>query len=114
MTDIFCQIINKEINAEIIDEGKDWIAFKDIHPQAPVHVLIVPKKHIFKLDEANEQDKRLLGELVLAAQKVAKKLNIDKSGYRLILNQGEHGGQIVEHLHFHLLGGRHLGSKIVK
>lgn len=112
--DIFCKIINKEVNADIIEESDNWIAFKDIRPQAPVHILIVPKKHISGINEVSDSDKNLLGELVIAAKTVAEKVGIAKEGYRLILNQGEHGGQAISHIHFHLLGGRHLGAKIVK
>jgi histidine triad (HIT) family protein len=110
--DVFCKIIKKELSAEIVMEGKDWLAFKDIHPSAPVHILIVPKKHIGGIEEATEEDAELIGELFLAAKKVAKKMELDK-GYRVIINQGEHGGQMVPHLHIHLLGGKRLGTKIV-
>lgn len=114
MEDIFCKIIKKEIRADIIDEDKNWLAFKDIHPNAPIHILIVPKKHIGGIGEIEDEDKELLGELVLAAKRVAEKSGIAGDGYRLILNQGEYGGQLVGHLHFHLLGGKKLGPKIVQ
>ena len=111
-TDIFCKIINKEAPADIIMETDDWVAFKDIHPQAPVHVLIVPKKHIEDIGLAKEDEKELVGKLIMAANEVADKLKLGK-GFRLIINQGEHGGPLVPHLHVHLLGGKNLGAKIV-
>ena len=111
-TDIFCKIINKEAPSDIIMETDDWMAFKDIHPQAPVHILIVPKKHIENVGFAKEEDGELIGKLIMAANEVADKLKLDK-GFRLIINQGEHGGPLVPHLHVHLLGGRNLGAKII-
>ncbi len=112
ITDIFCKIIDKEAPADIIMETDDWMAFKDINPQAPVHILIVPKKHIEDIGFAKEEDEKLVGKLIVAANEVANKLKLNK-GFRLILNQGEHGGPLVPHLHIHLLGGKHLGAKIV-
>lgn len=111
--DIFCKIIQKEIPADIVEENESWLAFKDIHPKAPVHILIVPKKHIDGIGTVSDEDTKLLGELMLAAKKIARKLNLE-DGYRLILNQGRHGGQLVGHLHFHLLGGKNLGPKIIQ
>jgi len=112
--DIFCKIIRKEAGDSVFDEGEGWIALKDIHPQAPVHILIIPKKHIESIEQATEEDRNLIGELVLAARKIAKKAGISENGYRLILNQGDHGGQAINHVHIHLLGGKPLGPKIVK
>lgn len=112
--DIFCKIINKEIPAEIIMEEEDWLAIKDIHPQALVHVLIIPKKHIESMAEVTEAEAEPVGKLFVAANKVAKKLGLERNGFRLIINQGEHGGQLVPHLHLHLLGGKKLGPKIVR
>lgn len=111
--DVFCKIINKQFGADIIAEGKNWIAFHDIHPAAPIHVLIVPKKHIDNLTSVEKNDVKLMGELILAVKEVASILKLDEKGYRLILNCGEHGGQLVPHLHFHLLGGKKLGKKII-
>lgn len=113
ISDVFCKILNKELPADIVAEGDDWLAFNDIHPQAPVHVLIVPKKHLTDVCAAKEEDAGLLGELVMAANNVAKKLGLEEKGFRLIINHGEHGGQLVPHLHIHLLGGKRLGPKIV-
>ena len=112
--DVFCKIINKEWPAEIIMEEKDWLAVKDIHPAAPVHILIVPKKHIKGITEIKEEDGELIGRLFVAINKVARKVGLDEKGFRLVVNQGEHGGQLVPHLHIHLLGGKKLGSKIVR
>ncbi len=112
ISDVFCKIISKEAPADIVMETDDWVAFKDIHPQAPVHILIVPKKHIQDISFAKEGDEELIGKLIVAANEIADKLKLDK-GFRLILNQGEHGGPLVPHLHVHLLGGKNLGAKIV-
>lgn len=114
MDDIFCKIIRKEIPGEILLETEDAIAIKDIHPKAPVHVLVIPKKHIQDMSSLTPEDMPLVGKLMLVVQDVAKKLDLGYKGFRLIINQGEHGGQIVPHLHIHILGGRHLGPKIVQ
>ncbi len=100
---IFCKIIKKEISAEIIKENKNIIAFKDIKPKAPIHILVVPKKHIASLREVKEEDKELMGEIVFFTKEIAKELNIDKGGYKVSINVGEGGGQEIFHLHFHLL-----------
>ena len=99
---IFCKIINKEVKSDIVYEDKDIIAFKDINPGAPVHILIVPKIHISSLNEL--KDKNLAGKMLLIAKKIAKMFNVDKSGYKLIINTGKGAGQLIEHLHMHLLG----------
>jgi histidine triad (HIT) family protein len=98
---LFCKIINKEVAAEIVYEDKKVMAFKDIHPKAPVHLLIIPKKHIPSVDHLEIEDKPLMGELILAAQKIARKKNL--KGYRLQINIGRPAGQIIDHLHLHLL-----------
>ena len=101
---IFCKIINKEMPADIIYEDDKIIAFNDINPQAPVHILIIPKKHIPSVDHIEIQDKELIGELFLVAQKIAREKKL--KGYRLSINVGREGGQIIDHLHLHLLGGK--------
>ncbi len=111
--DVFCKIINKELKADVIFEEDEWLAIKDIHPQAPVHVLIIPKRHVTDVASLKTDDLALMGKMIAGAHKVAKKLDLDYKGYRLIINQGEDGGQLVPHLHIHLLGGKHLGPKIV-
>lgn len=113
ITDVFCKILNRELPADVVMEDKNWIAINDIHPQAPVHVLIIPKKHLTDICAAKQEDAELLGELLMAANGVAKKLGLEEKGFRLIVNHGEHGGQLVPHLHIHLLGGKRLGAKIV-
>ena len=105
---IFEKIIAREIPAKIIWEDDDAIAFHDVNPQAPVHVLIVPKKVIPRLAAASESDGKVLGKLLLVAGKLAKELGIEKSGYRVVVNSGPDAGESVPHLHVHLLGKRAL------
>ena len=107
-TCLFCQLIKKEIPAKIIYEDKKFIAFNDINPISPVHILIVPKKHIASINHLNSRDKNLMGELFLIAKKVAKNKKLTKSGYRLIINVGKNAGQTIPHIHLHLLGGKRL------
>ena len=109
MSTIFSKIINKEIPADIVFESENILAFKDIRPQAPVHILIIPKTEIPKVTNINgKEHATLLGELFDTANKLAKDFNIDENGFRLVLNCGNDGGQEVYHLHMHLLGGRHM------
>jgi len=103
---IFCKIANHEIPTEAVYEDDDVIAFHDINPQAPIHLLIVPKKHITSIMEVAEEDGPIINKIVKVAQKLAKENNIDKKGFRIVVNTGDDGGQTVKHLHFHLLGGR--------
>jgi histidine triad (HIT) family protein len=105
---IFEKIIRREIPAEIVWEDDDVLAFRDVNPQAPVHVLIVPKRLISRLAKATEEDEALLGKLLLAASKVAEKLDLSKSGYRVVINSGPDAGESVPHLHVHVLGKRPL------
>lgn len=109
---IFCKIINKEISSTIVYEDEKIIAFKDINPVAPVHVLVIPKKHITSLIELEDEDKNIIGDIYLVINKIAKELGIAEKGFRVIVNCGEDGGQEVKHLHFHLIGGEKLGTKI--
>lgn len=110
---LFCRIVTKDIPAQIIYEDDMVIAFNDINPVAPVHVLIVPKKHIATMQDAEENDKELLGHILLTAQKIAADVGVASDGYRLVNNCGKNGGQVIFHLHLHLLGGKTLGAKIV-
>ena len=103
---IFCKIANKEIPAKIVYEDKDVIAFHDLDPKAPHHVLIIPHKHIATLNDASDEDEKLLGRLFLTAKNIAAELGIAEAGYRTLLNCNRAGGQAVYHLHLHLLGGR--------
>lgn len=105
---IFSKIIRKEIPAKIVFESETVLAFRDISPQAPTHILIIPKKPIVDIGKATAEDKELLGELLLASAEIAKKEGLDAGGYRVVINTGTDGGQSVFHLHLHLLGGRPL------
>ena len=105
---IFSKIIRREIPATIVFENDNVLAFRDINPQAPIHVLIIPKKPIPSVAEASEVDQALLGELLLVAQQLAVAEGLAEGGYRLVINTGADGGQTVFHLHVHLLGGRPL------
>ena len=108
MNCIFCQIAKKDLPAAIIYEDEKVIAFKDINPIAPIHYLIIPKKHIASVNRLEAQDKELVGEMFLAAKKIAKDQGIADNGYRLVFNVGKDSGQMVDHLHLHLLGGKKL------
>jgi histidine triad (HIT) family protein len=105
---IFGKIIRREIPADIVYEDDDVLAFKDLNPQAPVHVLFVPKRALATLNDATPADAELIGKLVLAAAAYAKREGFDKDGYRTVINCNEHGGQTVFHLHVHLLAGRRM------
>jgi histidine triad (HIT) family protein len=107
MSTIFSKIINREIPADIIYEDEQVLAFEDINPQAPVHILVIPKKPITRLSECESEDHAILGHLLLTVKRVAEKAGLAK-GYRVVTNNGEDGGQTVDHLHFHILGGRSL------
>jgi histidine triad (HIT) family protein len=106
---LFEKIRDREIPAEILHEDEDCLVFRDISPQAPVHVLVVPKRVIARVGAATPEDAELLGRLLLVAGAVARQLGIADSGFRLVINHGEDGGESVPHLHVHLLGGRPLG-----
>ena len=105
---LFEKICDKEIPATIVHEDERCVAFRDISPQAPVHILIIPRKAIPRVGLAGEDDEKLLGHLLLTAAAVARSEGIAETGYRLVINNGRDGGEAVPHLHIHLLGGRHL------
>lgn len=105
---IFERIITREIPAHIVYEDEEIIAFRDVHPQAPVHVLIVPKKLVSRIGAAEVSDAELLGRLLLVSRLVAEQEDVFRSGYRLVINHGKDAGESVPHLHVHLLGGRPL------
>lgn len=110
---IFCRIIEKKIDAKIVFENKEIIAFKDIHPLAPVHILIIPKKHIASINDVNNPDDvQLLGNMIITAKDIAKEQNIADNGYKLLFRTGKHGGQEVDHVHLHLIGGAPLHEEI--
>jgi len=112
MNCIFCSIAQKKSHTEIIYEDDQMIAFRDINPKAPVHILIIPKEHIASLNDLNESNSSLLGKLILQAKNLARQQGIAKSGYKLIFNCGKDAGQLVNHIHLHLLGGGPLGGII--
>lgn len=105
---IFSKIIRKEIPANIVYEDEHCLAFHDVAPQAPTHVLVIPKKPIVNVDALESEDAALIGHLWMVIQKLARELNIAESGYRVVVNCGREGGQSVDHLHYHVLGGRPL------
>ncbi len=105
---LFCRIVNKEIPAEIVFENNKLLAFKDIDPQAPVHILIIPKEHITSTNDINDNHKELIGDMLLTAKRLASEYNIAKDGYRTVFNCNKKGGQAVYHIHLHLLGGRQM------
>lgn len=109
---IFCKIIKREIPSSIVYEDKEIIAFRDVNPQAPIHILVIPKKHISSLVDLKEEDEMVVGRIYTVINKIAEQEGIDKKGFRVIVNCGEDGGQEVKHLHFHILGGKKLGVKI--
>jgi len=106
---IFCKIANGEIPTEKVYEDDRIIAFKDVNPGAPVHILIIPKKHIPGLSALTEDDTALMGKIILIAAQLAKEMSVSESGFRIVANNGPDAGQSVGHIHFHLLGGRKLG-----
>lgn len=110
---LFCKIIKKEVPSDIVYEDEDVVAFRDIHPVAPVHVLVIPKKHISRITDIKKEDEHIVGKIYSVINIIAEQEGIKDKGFRVIANCGEDGGQIIEHLHFHLLGGKKLGPKIV-
>jgi histidine triad (HIT) family protein len=110
---IFCKIASKQIPSSIVHEDEQVVAFKDIAPQVPVHLLIVPKVHVAGLDALTEAHKELVGHIALVAQKLAKDLGVASGGYRLVANCGPNAGQTVFHLHFHLLAGAPMAGRMV-
>jgi len=102
---IFCKIINKEMPADLVYEDEKFLVIKDIKPLAPIHLLLITKKHIPSVDHLTVDDKELIGELVLLAQKIAREQSVSQTGYKIGFNVGKGGGQIINHLHLHLLGG---------
>ena len=110
---LFCKIINKEIPSTVVYEDEEILAFRDIHPVTPVHILVIPKKHITSLVELEKEDEAVIGRIYTVINEIAKKEGILEKGFRVIVNCGKDGGQEVKHLHFHLLGGKKLGAKVV-
>lgn len=109
---IFCKIINKEIPSEVVFEDEQVLAFKDINPVAPVHLLVIPRKHMESLNDIEAEDQALVGHILIVAKRLAQEFGIAESGYRVVNNCGDDGGQVVKHLHFHVIGGKPLGVKV--
>lgn len=109
---LFCKIANKEIKADIIREDSDILAFRDIHPLAPVHILIIPKKHFASVNDLSANDVGLAGKMIIAAKEIAEKSGVKDSGYKLLFRVGRDGGQEIGHIHLHLLGGARLSEGI--
>lgn len=110
---LFCKIINGDIPSQKVYEDEEILAFKDVNPAAPIHILVIPKKHIASLAHMQPGDEVIVGKIYAVINKIAEDLGIKEEGYRVIVNCGENGGQEVMHLHFHLLAGKKLGEKIV-
>lgn len=108
MSCLFCKIAEGEISTEKLYEDQEIVAFADINPQAPTHVLIIPKRHIPTIDDASSDDAQLLGKMILAAKQIASEQQLSEKGYRLVFNVNSGGGQQVYHIHLHLVGGRQM------
>ena len=106
---LFCRIVTKELPAKVVYETDELVVFRDIHPIAPIHVVIVPKRHIGSVQDLTAEDASLVGRLILAAKEIAETDGISRTGYRIVTNSGTDSGQVVAHLHLHLMGGRRLG-----
>ncbi len=109
---VFSQIEDGKIPGDILYQDEEVLAFRDINPRAPVHLLIIPKKHIASLTQLTEKETPLMGRMIGVARQLAKREGISESGYRLVINCGKEGGQLVPHLHLHLLGGRQLRGQL--
>lgn len=107
---VFCNIVNKTIESQILFENERLIVIKDILPKAPVHLLVIPKKHIVSVGHLEMGDAPLVGEIVLVAKDMAEKFGVGETGYKLVFNVGRDGGMVVPHLHMHLLGGKNMGE----
>ncbi len=111
---VFCKIVKKEIPAKVVYEDDRVMAFHDINPQAPVHILVIPKEHIPTLNDLTEEHKELIGHIFTVIRQIAQEMGIAESGYRVLVNCNRDGGQEIYHLHFHLLGGAHLGPMVCR
>lgn len=109
---LFCKIVSREIKADIVYEDDGILAFRDIHPLAPVHILVIPKKHIASINDLTRDDVELAGKIIISAKEIAEKFNIENSGYKLLIRVGRDGGQEVQHIHLHLLGGAKMSEGI--
>ena len=111
---VFCKIVKKEIPAKVVYEDDRVMAFHDINPQAPVHILVIPKEHIPTVNDLMEEHKELIGHIFTVIKQIAKEMGIAESGYRVLVNCNRDGGQEIYHLHFHLLGGAPLGPMVCR
>lgn len=111
ISDVFCKIIKGELPGDVFYKDEEFLVIKDIHPEAPVHLLVIPIQHVESLEEV--EDAGFLGRMMLVVKKIIPLAALEK-GYRVILNEGEHGGKLVPHLHVHVLGGKRLGPKLIK
>jgi histidine triad (HIT) family protein len=109
---IFCKIVAGDVLGDIVYQDEDFLAFRDILPKAPIHLLIIPKTHITSVTELTDGQQNLAGRLIIIAKNLAEKEGIAKNGYRLVINCGSEGGQVVPHLHLHLIGGRKMDAKL--
>jgi len=109
---IFCKIVNGEIPSDKVYEDNKILVFRDVHPQAPVHYLVIPKKHITSISEMSDADVGLVGHMINTAARMAVAAGIADKGFRLVTNSGREGGQVVNHLHWHILGGRQLSGDL--
>lgn len=105
---VFCNIVNKTLDAQILFENENLIVIRDVLPKAPVHLLIIPKKHVLSINHLEPGDEKVVGEMVLTAKEMAVKFGVGETGYKLVFNVGRDGGQVIPHLHLHLLGGKKL------
>lgn len=106
---VFCKIVRKELPAKVVHEDDRLLAFEDIHPQGPVHLLIIPKRHVASLLDVREEDRALIGDIALLGARLARQRGVADGGFRFLTNVNRDGGQVVFHLHFHVIGGRKLG-----
>ena len=111
---VFCKIIKGEIPSEKVYEDEEILAFKDINPAAPIHILVIPKKHIATILDVKPEDNYLISRIYTVINQIAKDIGIEKEGFRVIVNCGKNAGQEVMHIHFHMLGGKKLGTKIIE
>ena len=107
---VFCNIVNHTLNSEILFENENLIVIRDILPKAPVHLLVIPKKHVLSVNHLEENEKPVVGEMIFVAKQMAEKFGVSETGYKLVFNVGRDGGQVIPHLHLHLLGGKNMGD----
>ncbi len=106
---LFCQIASGDMKTELVYQDQDVVAFRDTSPKAPVHILVIPREHMASLDDSGHDDRDTLGGLLAAARDIARQKQLDRAGYRIVINTGQDGGQTIDHLHLHILGGRTMG-----